>query len=69
MEDYINPNSIDGDDLLEGIEEDVNNSDSFPNNDFFFTEEDFIESLHNINDTARHRGNYNCTWNKLKPRR
>ena len=49
MEDYINPNSIDGDDFLEE-EEDLNNSQLFLNNDFYFTKDDFIESIDSIND-------------------
>ena len=44
----------------------MNNSESFPNNDFYFTEDDFIESINNINDATRHRGNYYFTWNKIK---
>ena len=49
MEDYINPNSIDGDDFLEE-EEDLINSQLFLNNDFYFTKDDFIESIDSIND-------------------
>lgn len=49
MEDYINPNSIDGDDFLEE-EEDLNNSQLFLNNGFYFTKDDFIESIDSIND-------------------
>ena len=44
----------------------MKNSDSFPNNNFCFTEDDFIESINNINDATRHRDNYNFTWNKIK---
>ena len=44
----------------------IENSDSFPNNDFCFTEDDFIESINNINDATRHRDNYNFTWNKIR---
>ena len=42
VEAYINPNSIDGENLLEVEENDLNNSESFPNNDFCFTEDGFI---------------------------
>ena len=49
MEDYINPNSIDGDDFLEE-EEDLNNNQLFLNNGFYFTKDDFIESIDSIND-------------------
>ena len=66
MEDYINPNSIGGDNLLEVEEDNLNNSELFPDNDICFTEDDFIESINNINDVTRHRGNYNFTWNKIK---
>ena len=44
----------------------LNNSESFPNNDFCFTEDDFIEFVNNINDATRHRGNYHFTWNRIK---
>ena len=66
MEDYINPNSLDEDDVLEVEENDLNNSESLPNNDFCFTKDDFIESINNINDATRYRGNYHFTWNKIK---
>ena len=66
VEDYINQNSLDKDDLLEVEETYLNNSESFPNNDFCFTEDDFIEFVNNINDATRHRGNYHFTWNRIK---
>ena len=44
----------------------MNNSESFPNNDFCFTKDDCIESMNNINDATRYRGNYHFTWNKIK---
>ena len=65
VEDYINQNSLDKDDLLEVEVTYLNNSKSFPNNDFCFTEDDFIEFVNNINDATRHRGNYHFTWNKI----
>ena len=66
VEGYINPNSLDEDDVLEVEENDLNNSESLPNNDFCFTKDDFIESINNINDATRYRGNYHFTWNKIK---
>ena len=66
VEAYINPNSFEWDNLLEVEENDLNNSESFPNNNFCFTEDGFIESINNINDETRHRGNYHFTWNKIK---
>ena len=61
----INLNSIDADDLLkEG--EDLNNSEPFPNNDLYFTEDEFIESINNTNDATRRRDSYDFTWGKIK---
>ena len=52
MEDCINPNSIGGDNLLEVEEDNLNNSELFPDNDICFTEDDFIESINNNNDAT-----------------
>ena len=65
MEDCVNPNSINGDDLIEE-EKDLNDSELFPNNDFCFTTDEFIESINNINDETRYRGNHNITWSRNK---
>ena len=37
------------------------------NNDFCFTEEDFIESQTVMNDATRHWGAYNITWYPRDP--
>ena len=37
-----------------------------PNNDFCFTEEDFIESRTAMNDATRHWGTYNVTWQTIQ---
>ena len=65
VEDCVNPNSINGDDLIEA-EKDLNDSELFPNNDFCFTTDEFIESINNINDETRYRGNHNITWSRNK---
>ena len=36
-----------------------------PNNDFCFTEDDFIDSVNNMNDATRHRSNYNSIWDYI----
>ena len=66
MEYNMNPNSIDGDDLLE-VEKNTWIIAIHPsNNDFFFTEGDFIESINDVNDATRHCDKYLFTWNKIK---
>ena len=37
-----------------------------PNNDFCFTEADFLETRKNFNDATRHRGVYNESWAKIR---
>ena len=65
VDDYINQNSIDADDLQEE-EEDLNNNESFPNNDLYFTVNYFIESINNINNAIRHCDNYHFIWSRIK---
>ena len=45
--------------MMEDVCQDDN---SHPNNDFCFTEDDFIDSVNNMNDATRHRSNYNSIW-------
>ena len=40
--------------------------DNSPNNDFCFTEEDFIETQTERNDATRHQGIQNTTWTAIK---
>ena len=37
-----------------------------PNNDFCFTEDDFLESLSNMNDATRHRSKWRDAWHIIK---
>ena len=37
-----------------------------PNNDFCFTEDDFLESLSNMNDTTRHHSKWRDAWQIIK---
>ena len=36
------------------------------NNDFCFTEEDFLRASNEMNDATRHQGIYSDTWRKIK---
>ena len=50
-------------------EEDVNeNADppEIPNNDFCFTEDDFLRATQEYNDATRHHGIYNNRWDEIK---
>jgi len=38
----------------------------YPNNDFCFTEDDFLEAQINMNEATRHTGTYNLVWSKIK---
>ena len=57
-----NDESVGGD---EGVGEDEG-VESAPNNDFFFTEEDFLRASTEMNDATRHQGIYSDTWKKIK---
>ena len=46
-------------------EDDCQDDNSHPNNDFCFTEDDFIDSVNNMNDATRHRSNYNSIWDHI----
>ena len=37
-----------------------------PNNDFCFTEDDFLEARTNMNEATRHAGSYHETWSKIR---
>jgi len=42
--------------LIEGDIEEQADLEAMPNNDFCFTEDDFLESVTEMNDATRHRG-------------
>ena len=52
--------------VVVGEGEDEGEENNLPNNDFCFTEADFIETRNNFNDATRHRGVYNESWAKIK---
>ena len=37
-----------------------------PNNDFCFTEDDFLEARTNMNEATRHTGSYNQAWSQIR---
>jgi len=47
------------------MEDDCQDDNSHPNNEFCFTEDDFIDSVNNMNDATRHRSNYNSIWDHI----
>ena len=66
-EDPLNPADIEGD----ANDDDASEADlpeliPLPNNDFCFTEDDFLESVTGMNDATRHRGVWHDTWKKIK---
>ena len=49
------------------LDDETNNTEDLcPNNDFCFTEEDFLEARTNMNEATRHTGTYNSTWSKIR---
>ena len=65
-EDVLDPAQIvdgDNDNAPDPEDEDPAN---LPNNDFCFTEDDFLESLSNMNDATRHRGKWRDVWKIIK---
>ena len=62
-EDTLNPMEM----MMEDDCQDKDSIDNIhPDNDFCFTEDDFIDSVNNINDATRHRSNYNSIWDQIK---
>ena len=56
---------------MEAAEENMNeeaeeSEDAMPNNDFCFTNDDFIEYRTGINDATRHQGKYREAWATIK---
>ena len=64
-EDVLNPAQIDGDNDNAPDPEDQDPT-HLPNNDFCFTEDDFLESLSNMNDATRHRSKWHDAWQIIK---
>ena len=59
------PNTMFGD-SVESEQDTVEDEGSMPNNDFCFTEDDFIETRQQMNDAIRHQGTYMDAWTKIK---
>ena len=51
---------------IEPEEEPEGSEDATPNNDFCFTNDDFIEYRTGINDATRHQGKYREAWDRIK---
>ena len=48
------------------MEETVDESEGVPNNDFYFTHDDFIEYQSSMNDATRHQNKHTVSWNEIK---
>jgi len=53
-------------DNVETEQNTVEDEGGMPNNDFCFTEDDFIETRQQMNDAVRHQGTYMDAWSKIK---
>ena len=54
--------------LVSQPEDEIDESEDIlcPNNDFCFTEDDFLEARTNMNEATRHTGTYNSAWSEIK---
>ena len=54
--------------LVSQPEDEIDESEDIlcPNNDFCFTEDDFLEARTNMNEATRHTGTYNLAWSEIK---
>ena len=50
---------------MEGDIEEQADPEAMPNNDFCFTEDDFLESVTEMNDATRHRGVWHNAWKEI----
>ena len=64
-EDVLDPVQIDGNNGNVPDPEDEDPA-HVPNNNFCFTEDDFLESLSNMNDATRHRSKWHDAWQIIK---
>ena len=48
------------------LNEDIENEEATPNNDFCFTNDDFVEYRTQVNDATRHQGKYREAWHIIK---
>ena len=68
-EDPLDPSRLIADSSHNVMNESNESEDSgaqLPNNDFCYTEEDFMESRQMMNDATRHHGTYLHSWNTIK---
>ena len=62
-EDTLNPMEM----MMEDDCQDKDSIDnSHPNDDVYFTGDDFIDSVNNMNDATRYRSNYKSIWDQIK---
>ena len=64
-EDYNDPMMMEENVVCDG-EGEENGETGLPNNDFCFTEADFLETQYQMNDATRHQGTYNDAWDVIK---
>jgi len=50
---------------IEGYIEEQADPEAMPNNDFCFTEDDFLELVTEMNDSTRHRGVWHNAWKEI----
>lgn len=50
----------------DGVNKEVENDEATQNNDFYFTNDGFVEYCKELNDTTRHHGNYREVYNIIK---
>ena len=60
IEEWEDP--INSEDIAGGVHE---GEEGFPNNDFCFTAENFIETRNNMNDAICHQGTYTSAWKTI----
>ena len=66
LEDHNNPQLME-DNVANNVEDEgVACNNNHPNNNFCFTQEDFLETQYQMNDATRHHGSYNEAWDTIK---
>ena len=66
MEEDSNPSIFNSNPAQQDEDTEENEDVLYPNNDFCFTEDDFLEAQINMNEATRHTGTYNLAWSKIK---
>lgn len=74
-EDHNEPHMMEEDQTLERVDPNAENNEQdesedgpecHPNNDFCFTEADFLETRNQMNDATRHHGSYHAAWDRIQ---